>query len=133
MSENEPDAPVTVERTFTCVACGFGATHEVPRLQSVLQATCVSCGDWTTQQAETEAVLTAVRGAVTELAGQIITERQALAYPAREVVGLDRQTTAEAMDTTPSNVDNLARRGGEKVTAARTVVDRLAPYEPADQ
>lgn len=42
---------------------------------------------------------------------------------------LDRQTTAEAMDTT-SNVDNLQRRGREKVTDARRVVEVLQALIP---
>lgn len=100
-------------------------THRVGRLQGEARATCLDCGDWTVQTAAPEELTDAVRDVAELLAGTILTERQAQAYLLREVVGVDRQAAAEAMDTTPSNVDNRHRRGREKVTDARRVVDEL--------
>ncbi len=103
--------------------------HEVPLLQAEAQSVCYNCGDWTTQSADSEVVVRAAETAAEALADGLMTERQALAYLLREVAGLDRQTTADAMESTPSNVDNLQRRASEKVDAARDLVDGLETLE----
>jgi len=115
----------TVERAFTCSVCGFAMTHEVPLLQVEVQSVCFNCGDWTNQTARLEELVDAAEAAAAELADGLLTERQALAYLLRDVVGVDRQATADAMDSTPSNVDNLQRRASEKVEQARTLVEGI--------
>lgn len=114
-----------VERPFTCTVCGYGITHEAGELQATVSATCLNCGDWTVQTADVETLLDAARDVAERLSGTILTERQALAYLLRDVVGVGRQIAAEAMNTTPSNVDNLHRRGREKATDARRIVEEL--------
>jgi len=114
------------ERSFTCTVCGYPMTHDAGRLQTEVGSVCHNCGDWTTQSADLAAVLQEVREVAESLAGEILTERQALAYLLREVVGIDRATAAEEMDSTPSNVDNLHRRATEKIDDARRLVDELA-------
>ncbi|PSQ17801.1 hypothetical protein BRD00_06305 [Halobacteriales archaeon QS_8_69_26] len=114
-----------VERTFTCVHCGYGMVHEVGPLQAEAQGVCHDCGDWTLQAADERVVVEAARDVADALAGPILTERQALAYLLREVAGLDRERAAEAMDSTPSNVDNLQRRATEKVEDARRILGEL--------
>ena len=119
-----------VERSFTCTTCGYAMTHQVGPLQIETLATCLNCGDWTVQMADVEDVIDAAREIADQLAGTVLTERQALAYLLRDAADLDRQTAAEAMDTTPSNVDNLQRRGREKVTDAHRVVEVLQALTP---
>lgn len=114
-----------VERSFTCTGCGYTTTHQVGELQAKVLATCLNCGDWTVQTADNEDLIDAARDVAERLAGRVLTERQALAYLLREVVGLGRQSVAKAMDTTPSNVDNLHRRGREKVADAQRVIEEL--------
>jgi transcriptional regulator len=70
-------------------------------------------------------LVAAVEESAAALAGPVLTERQALAYLLREVMDADREVAAEAMDSTPSNVDNLQRRAVEKVTEAERVVEAL--------
>lgn len=122
--ESEWDAR-RVERSFTCTVCGYGMTHSVGPLRAEAQSTCHNCGDWTVQTADVQELVDAAHDVAEWLAGTILTERQGLAYLLREVVGVDRQMAAETMDTTPSNVDNLHRRGREKVADARRIVDEL--------
>lgn len=114
-----------VERAFTCTVCGFATTYESGELQTDVRATCLNCGDWTVQTAALADVVAAARDVADRLAGDVLTERQALAYLLRERVGIERATAAEAMDTSPSNVDNLHRRGREKVEDARRIVEEL--------
>ncbi len=115
----------SVARSFTCTACGYASTHPVGPFRAERGATCLNCGNWTVQTADIGDVVETARDIADSLAGAILTERQALAYLLREQVGVDRQAAAEAMETTPSNVDNLHRRGCEKVTDARRLVDGL--------
>ena len=114
-----------VERSFSCTGCGYATTHSVGRLQAEVRATCHHCADWTVQTAGVDALIDTARDLADRLSGEVLTERQALAYLIREVVGVGRQETAAAMDTTASNVDNLHRRGREKVADARRVVEEL--------
>lgn len=131
-SEEKSTDPTRVERSFTCTTCGFAMTQQVNQLQLAVQATCLNCGEWTTQLAESESVVAAARDVAEQLSGAILTERQALAYLLRDIVGMSRQTTAEVMETTPSNVDNLQRRGREKVRDARRLLDHLDAYQSDD-
>jgi len=125
-SETEPgDTTEHVERSFTCTVCGYATVHEVDQLRATVQATCLNCGDWTTQSAQIEDVIESAETVAEEVAGTVITDRQALAVLLRDVVGIDRQTAADAMETTPSNADNLQRRGREKIQDARKLVERL--------
>lgn len=119
------DSARHLERSFTCTVCGYAMTHEAGELQAEVQATCFNCGDWSVQTADVEDLIDAARAVAERLAGEILTERQALAYLLRELVGVGRQAAAEAMDTTPSNVDNLQRRGREKVSDAHRIVEEL--------
>ncbi len=104
---------------------GRELSNQTHRLQPDVGATCLECGDWTVQTAAVDDLVGDAREAADRLSGTILTERQALAYLLRAVVGLDRETVAEAMETSASNVDNLHRRGREKVRDARRVVDDL--------
>lgn len=113
------------DRAFTCVSCGFSTTAEVPRLQAEDQAVCANCGDWTTHLANEDEILETAKDAAETLAGPTLTERQALAYLLRDVVGFDRQSTADVMDSTPSNVDNLQRKATEKLEDAKRVLDAI--------
>jgi DNA-directed RNA polymerase specialized sigma24 family protein len=122
----EPDpATEPVDRRFTCTVCGYATTHEVARLSTDTNATCVNCGDWTVRTADTEAIIDDAREIADAVAGPVLSERQALAYLLRDHVGLTRQDAADAMDSSASNVDNLQRRGREKVAAARQLVADL--------
>lgn len=114
-----------VERSFTCTNCGYATDHEVWVLQTVYQTTCLDCGDWTVQLAAEGTLIGAARDIAGTLAGAVLTERQALAYLLRNVLEIDRQAAAEAMDTSPSNVDNLQRRGNAKITDAERIVAGL--------
>lgn len=129
-ADEETTDDETVQRTFTCTLCGYGTTREVAALTAEVQSTCVNCGDWTVQSADPESVVEAARDVAERLAGEVLTERQALAYLLREVVGLERDAAAEAMDTSASNVDNLQRRGREKVSDATRVVEELEEVSP---
>ncbi|MEF8853724.1 MAG: hypothetical protein V5A44_05580 [Haloarculaceae archaeon] len=122
----------TVERGFTCTLCGFVMTHEVGLLRADVESVCHNCGDWTTQIGNREELVAAAEEAAAALAGPTLTERQALAYLLRAVMDADREVAAEAMDSTPSNVDNLQRRAAEKVADARQAVDALDALRPAD-
>lgn len=114
-----------VERSFTCTVCGYVSTHEVPGLDTDTQSTCVNCGDWTVQTTDTEAVVDDAREIAAAIAGPVLSERQALAFLLREHVGLTRQAAADTMESSASNVDNLQRRGREKVAAARQLIADL--------
>jgi len=120
------DAPAAladpVERGFTCTVCGYETVHEVPLLRGSVGATCVNCGDWTVQNAAEDALVDAAREAAATLVGETLTERQALAYLLRDVVGVSRDRAAAATDSSPSNVDNLQRRAREKLDDARRTV-----------
>lgn len=119
------DLAAEVEREFTCTSCGYTATRTVPLLQRSVHGVCVECGDWTASFASDDVVREAVERAASALAGDLLTERQALAYLLRERMDVDRQVAADVMDTSPSNVDNLQRRATEKVDAAREVLDAI--------
>ncbi|WP_257298383.1 hypothetical protein [Haloarchaeobius sp. FL176] len=128
MSDATPEPnPATepVDREFTCTCCGYAISHEAPRLATDTQATCVNCGDWTVQTADTGIVVEEAREVAAAIAGPVLSERQALAVLLRDCVGFDRQAAADAMDSSASNVDNLQRRGREKVAAARQLVADL--------
>ncbi|PSP27977.1 hypothetical protein BRC65_03535 [Halobacteriales archaeon QH_2_65_14] len=120
----------TVERAFTCTFCGFPMTHEAAPLQAEVSSICHNCGDWTVQSADRGELFDAVHDAAGDLAGEVLTERQARAYLLREVLGSDRETAAEAMDSTASNVDNLHQRAKEKIDDARRVIDELDRLQP---
>ena len=122
----------SVERSFTCAVCGFPMVHGAAPLQVEVSSICHNCGDWTLQTAEWSEIVEAAEGIAERLAGPVLTERQALAYLLREVVDLDRGTVAEAMDSSPSNVDNLHRRATEKVDDARRVVEELERVQPPE-
>lgn len=111
-----------VEHGFTCTGCGYETVREVPRLRGRAGGVCVNCGDWTVGTASEDAPVAAARDAAATLAGETLTERQALAYLLREVVGVSRDRAAAALDSSPSNVDNLGRRGAEKLADARRTV-----------
>jgi hypothetical protein len=128
-SDDTEDLDRTVERGFTCSLCGFVMTHEVGLLRAEVQGVCFNCGAWTTQVADREELAAAAEEAAAVLAGSVLTERQALAYLLREVMDADREIAAEAMDSTPSNVDNLQRRAVEKVAEAERVVETLGALE----
>lgn len=115
----------TVERAFTCQLCGFAMTYEVGLLRAEVESVCHNCGDWTKQVANRTELVAAAEEAAEALAGPILTERQALAYLLREVMEADRAIAAEAMNSTPSNVDNLQRRAAEKVVDAEQLVEGL--------
>ncbi len=115
----------SVERTYTCTVCGYGTRETVAPLQGTVQGTCVECGDWTVSTADPGALVEAARDVAATLSGPVLTERQALAYLLREAVDLGRTAAAEAMDTSASNVDNLQRRGAQKVAEAHRVLDTL--------
>jgi hypothetical protein len=118
-----PDALAgTVERPYICTVCGYASTHEVSPLQATVQSTCANCADWTVQTASDDALVDAARTAAGALAGDVLTERQAFAYLLRDVVGVSRQTAAHVLDSSPSNVDNLQRKGREKLEEARRIV-----------
>lgn len=121
-----------VERAFTCVACGYAATTTVPQLQAERHAVCPNCSDWTTQLANERSVIDATRDVAKALAGPTLTDRQALAYLLRDVVGLERKPTADVMDSTPSNVDNLQRKAREKLDDAQRVLDAIDAVEPEE-
>jgi len=123
--DTQPVLEQSVARPFTCTVCGYTSTHPVGPLRAERQANCLNCGNWTVQTADTGNLVETARDIADSLAGAILTERQALAYLPREQVGVDRQAAAEAMEMTPSNVDNLHRRGREKLTDARRLVDGL--------
>jgi len=124
-SNAEPESGERVERSFTCSVCGFPMTHEAAPLQVEVSSICHNCGDWTLQTADASAVIGTAEGVAERLAGEVLTERQALSYLLREVAGLDRPTVADAMESSPSNVDNLHRRATEKIADARRVVGEL--------
>jgi hypothetical protein len=128
MNDTDPERTESgecVERSFTCSACGFPMTHEAGTLQAEVRSICHNCGDWTLQTADESTVVQATEDVAEGLAGEVLTERQALAYLLREVVGLEREAVAAAMDSSPSNVDNLRRRATERVDDATRVVDEL--------
>lgn len=128
-----PDEPQLVERTFTCSSCGFPMSHEARRLQWDARAICYNCGDWTLQTPGLEEMLEEARAVAEELAGATLTERQGLAYLLRVVLEVERETAAEAMESSPSNVDNLHRRAVEKVEDARRVLGSLERVSKADE
>lgn len=129
----DPDALKDVfeprERVFTCVLCGFSTIPDAQPLQYEVQSVCANCGDWTTQLADQNEVIETAREIAAEVEGATLTERQALAYLLRDVVGMERQPTAEVMDSTPSNVDNLQRKATEKLEDAERVLDALEAIE----
>lgn len=47
----------------------------------------------------------------------------------RNVVGMERQPTADVMTSTPSNVDNLQRKAMEKLEDAQRVLDAVQTTE----
>lgn len=114
-----------VERGFTCTNCGSAVVHDVPLLQAVRTETCLNCGEWTTHATDFTEFVETAREVSSEISGPILTERQALAYLLRERLDVNRQTTAEVMESTASNVDNLHRRAREKIDAARETVAAL--------
>lgn len=119
-----------IERVFTCIACGFTTTREAPRLQSETQSVCANCGDWTTQLADQEVIVADGKDIAAALDGPTLTERQALASLLRDVVGLDRQSTADVIETSASNVDNLQRKAHEKLEDAQRVLDSIDAIQP---
>ena len=131
-SVDADDLDRTVERGFTCNLCGFVMTHEVGLLQAEVQGVCFNCGDWTNQVADRAELVAAAEEVAGVLAGPVLTERQALAYLLREVMDADREIAAGAMDSTPSNVDNLQRRAVEKVADAEHVVAALDALQSAE-
>lgn len=114
-----------VERKFSCTLCGFPMTHEAARLQTTIRTTCYNCGEWTLQAADLEEMIAAAEAVAEEIAGEVVTERQALAYLLRDVLEIDRETAAEAMESSPSNVDNLERRAAEKIDDAKNLIESL--------
>lgn len=114
-----------VDREFTCTACGFAPSYEVARLQAEVHAVCANCGDWTTQLADDRVLVEAAKNVANALAGPTLTERQALAYVLRDVMDVDRQTAANVLESTPSNVDNLQRKATEKLEDAQRVLAGL--------
>lgn len=127
MSEGESESAGVdhVERTFTCTVCGFGVEREAAPLDAERRETCLNCGEWAVLTADEGDLVDAARDAAAALAGPVVTEKQALAFLLREHVGLDRTTTAELLDSSASNVDNLHRRGREKLREARRVVETV--------
>ena len=130
-----PEAGVveSVERPFTCSVCGFPMVHEAAPLRVEVSSICHNCGDWTLQTAERSEVVGTAEGIAERLAGPVLTERQALTYLLREVAGLNREAVAEAMDSSPSNVDNLHRRAAEKIEDARRVIEELDRLQPSEE
>jgi DNA-binding CsgD family transcriptional regulator len=51
-----------------------------------------------------------------------LTERQAIAFFNRRVANVSRQETAEALGTSPSNIDNLERSARQKIDNAYDLV-----------
>jgi len=132
-AEQDSEASDGVERSFTCSVCGYPMAYEAAELQAEVRSICHNCGDWTLQTAEPSVVIEAARNVAERLDGPVLTERQALSYLLREVVDLDRAAVADAMDSSPSNVDNLHRRGAEKVDEARRVLDGLDRVRPSEE
>jgi hypothetical protein len=122
----------TVERSFTCPLCGFVMVHETRPLTVAVGSVCLNCGDWTQQVADDDELLADAEALANLLAGDLLTGRQALAYLLREIVDADRQIAADAMESTPSNLDNLHRRASEKIDDARRVVDGLEALQTDD-
>lgn len=121
------------ERAFTCVACGFSTTTDVPPLQYEVHSVCANCGDWTTQLADQDEVIETVKNIAASIEGPTITERQALAYLLRELLGMERQPTADVMETSPSNVDNLLRKAVEKLEDAERVLTTLDTIQDSEE
>lgn len=121
--------PIRVERPFTCTSCGYPTVEETPALQPELRATCVNCGDWTIMMADAESLRQSAAAIADKLAGDVVTERQLLAYLLREMLGNDRQDAATIMECSPSNVDNLHQRCREKITDAKRLVQALDQLE----
>lgn len=122
-SDDVPEAlSSAVERAFTCTNCGYQTIHEVAPLRASVGATCANCSNWTVQTGEEEELIVAAEDAAKVLDGNVVTERQALAFLLRDVVGVSRQTAAHVLDSSPSNVDNLQRKGREKLDEARRTV-----------
>lgn len=115
----------SVERSCTCTICGYPTVQQVGALDVEVQSTCADCGEWTVQVADTGAVIESAEEIAEALEGELFTERQLLAYLLRELVGVSRDTAAEVMNGSESNVDNLHRRGREKVEDANRIVNSL--------
>lgn len=124
-SDSPDGLELRVERSFTCTVCGYPTRHEAGALEREVRSTCVNCGEWTVQIADGDAVLEAAEEIAGALAGELLTERQLLAFLLREVLSVGRDRTAAIMDSSASNVDNLQRRGREKVEDARRIVAAL--------
>lgn len=122
----------SVERTFTCTVCGFATTTSVGELAAEVRGICLNCGDWTLHTADLASVIEIARDVAKRVSGEVLTERQALAYLLRDHVGTSRERAADVMDTSPSNVDNLQRRGQAKVADARRLVAELDRLDAAD-
>lgn len=60
------------------------------------------------------------------------TGRQAEAFYRRHIAGESRQTTAEAMETSPSNVDNLERAARKKIRQASNLAALLSEVRYGD-
>ena len=63
-----------------------------------------------------------------------LTERQAIAFFNRRVANVPRQETAEVLETSASNVDNLERAAREKVANAYDLVElvRAVDVDPTE-
>ena len=121
----EPSDDLRAERAFSCTLCGYPTIREVGALRVEIRSVCLNCGDWTLKVADGETIHDAAAALAELLAGEVVTERQLHAYLLREVLSVDRQKATEMMDTSPSNVDNLHRRGREKIDEAKRLVAAL--------
>lgn len=120
----------STSRLFTCIECGYAVEREVPLLRFDVSEVCAHCGEFAVHLADHAVLEAAGRDAaqiLTEIG--VLTERQALAYVYRELVGFAREETAVAMETSKSNVDNLHRRAREKVEQAERLLAVLCAFE----
>lgn len=112
-----------VARAFTCIECGYAVEREVPLLCAEISSVCVNCGDFAVHLASEDDLETADQDTAAVLADVgPLTKRQAQAYVYRELMGVSRERTARAMETSKSNVDNLHRRARGKTEEAERFV-----------
>ncbi len=55
-----------------------------------------------------------------------LTDKQALAYALRDIVGVDRRTTAARLDMSPNTVDNVLSTARGKVSYAMAISDAVS-------
>jgi len=130
-SDESPPVERLVERSFTCVDCGTRRRGRSPSCAGRCGGVRANCGEWTTGTAADEDLVDAARRIAAALAGDTLTERQALAYVLREPLAFDRADAARAMGVSPSSLDNLTRRAREKLRDAERTLGALEALRTA--